>query len=109
MVKCTFNLRTSPISAVFDHLRGELLLLADYLGPSRLYISIFESGSSDSTPQKLQGFRDELRLLQIPNMIMTNGVGKRADETRIDFLANARNIALAPLLREVSAGLGARS
>lgn len=87
---------------MFDHLQGELLLLADYLGPSRLYISIYESGSSDGTPQKLRAFQQDLNLLRIPNTIITDGVGKRPDQTRIEFLANARNIALAPLLKQVS-------
>jgi hypothetical protein len=89
-------------SAECDHFLGELLLLAEYLGPPRLYISIYESGSTDSTPQKLRAFERELNLLQIPNTIVTNGLTRRPDQTRIDFLVNARNMALAPLLKQVS-------
>jgi hypothetical protein len=87
--------------AVLDHLHGELLVLAHYLGPPRLHVSIYESGSNDTSPAKLRAFQKDLRLLRIPHTIVTEGAFKRADQTRIEFLATARNLALAPILREV--------
>lgn len=64
----------------------------------RVFVSIYESNSRDSTPQALQALQQSLQALGVPHSILTHQDDKRAPgEHRIAFLARMRNKALQPL------------
>lgn len=64
----------------------------------RVFVSIYESNSRDSTPQALLALTQSLQALGVPHSILTHQDDKRAPgEHRIAFLARMRNKALQPL------------
>lgn len=80
----------------------ELLKLVTYLGHDRVFISIYESNSRDSTPNLLTTFAHRLQTLSISHRILTGSSTPRdwpygTSPERIQFLADARNTALEPL------------
>ncbi len=99
-----------------DHWTSAVLELANHLGPSRLYVSIYESGSWDDTKAELGKLEAGLARLHIPRTVVTNdsthadqvsrppgveGWVKTARGTweprRIPYLAWVRNASLRPL------------
>eukprot|EP00898_Chlorokybus_atmophyticus_P008588 jgi/Chlat1/8730/Chrsp9S00892 len=75
-----------------------LLLMMD---PSKVFISIYESGSTDSTPMVLGIFHNLLSMMQVKHRIVGSKEDVRTGGTqRIEFLAGMRNNALQPLLAE---------
>eukprot|EP00823_Brevimastigomonas_motovehiculus_P004973 TRINITY_DN341_c0_g1_i4.p1 TRINITY_DN341_c0_g1~~TRINITY_DN341_c0_g1_i4.p1 ORF type:complete len:746 (+),score=152.83 TRINITY_DN341_c0_g1_i4:91-2328(+) len=78
-------------------------LLAKLLGPERLFISIYESGSTDLTPCMLKQFNSSLPLT-VGRYIQLDGQ-KRNDHHRIDFLAELRNLAIQPLFELAAQGI----
>lgn len=69
------------------------------------FVSMYESGSSDGTPHLLHLFADVLEELDVPNEIVANGTLTRTkNQPRIDFLAQVRNKALEPLLKQATKG-----
>ncbi|KAL0019036.1 hypothetical protein WJX77_006792 [Trebouxia sp. C0004] len=62
-----------------------------------IFVSVYESGSTDSTGIWLRLLAKLLRLLEVPHHIETGGVTRQDNEQRIDFLARVRNKALEPL------------
>mmetsp|Transcript_14855 Transcript_14855/g.27461 ORF Transcript_14855/g.27461 Transcript_14855/m.27461 type:complete len:477 (-) Transcript_14855:126-1556(-) len=62
-----------------------------------IFVSVYESGSSDSTVQYLQRVEEHLNFLGISNHIVTGGV-VRGHRPRIEYLADIRNKAMEPLM-----------
>ncbi|EKG11785.1 hypothetical protein MPH_11281 [Macrophomina phaseolina MS6] len=100
-----------------DHWNAALLSLVEALGPSNVYVSIYESNSLDNTKGALRDLGEALDRAGVPNTIVLDE-STRADELRdadaggdgwittpagdkekrrIPYLARLRNRALAPL------------
>eukprot|EP00210_Caulerpa_lentillifera_P008017 g7654.t1 len=63
-----------------------------------LFVSIYESGSRDSTARWLVVLRRVLELVSVPHKIIINGsILKRNSESRTEFIAKLRSIAMQPL------------
>ena len=80
----------------------QLTLLASlYPDPgAHLFVSIYESGSTDATCRWLGLLQDELREMGVPSEVVAGGEKRRVgEEDRIQFLARMRNEAMAPLYR----------
>mmetsp|Transcript_105005 Transcript_105005/g.182567 ORF Transcript_105005/g.182567 Transcript_105005/m.182567 type:complete len:884 (-) Transcript_105005:24-2675(-) len=91
---------------VVGHMIGELtrLVLAlrntDSAGVvNNLFISIFESGSSDRTKEQLDKLKAVVQFLGVPNSIVHTDEQSalRGSRERIEYLADIRNKALKPL------------
>ncbi|KAL5039234.1 hypothetical protein BDV3_002616 [Batrachochytrium dendrobatidis] len=79
----------------------ELLKLADFLGPDRIFISIFENGSTDQTKKLLQLFQTLLDHLNIPSsIILSDEKSDYEHMNRIEVLAEYRNRALEPMFTQ---------
>ena len=76
---------------------AELRKLAADVGPSNLFVTVYESGSADGTPRLLDDARRALEAAGIATNITANGPLTRRGRQRIDFLADARNELLKPL------------
>ena len=104
-----------------SHWNAALFNLAQELGPDRVFVSIVESGSWDSTPAALTKLSQRLDTAGIPNHIVLDKTTHQhaisqspADEgwvwtprerwelRRIPFLASYRNRALEPLYQRLS-------
>ncbi|KAI8099642.1 cryptococcal mannosyltransferase 1-domain-containing protein [Halteromyces radiatus] len=84
---------------ILDHWTTQVLKLAQWAGPNRSYISIFENGSTDNTKALLLKFKTRLTQENIPHTIILDDTPKDYTERRIPMLANRRNQALSPLYR----------
>ncbi|KAJ2839148.1 hypothetical protein FBU31_000755 [Coemansia sp. 'formosensis'] len=82
---------------VLPNMALQLLALADTLGHSRVFVSIYENGSKDKTKEILHRFNSTLNALGIPHQICTDEVPKPEHIHRIEYLAKVRNLALEPL------------
>jgi len=60
------------------------------------FISIYESGSVDGTRDLLRMFDEDLRTLAVARRIVLGGRERTREQHRIAFLAEMRNMALAP-------------
>lgn len=81
----------------------QLLTLVARMREGQLHISIYESGSTDSTVQWLQLLDSVLGALGVPRTIVHSGnITWPAGGDRIEFLAKVRNAALAPFLEPSS-------
>lgn len=71
------------------------------VGPERTFVSIYESNSKDSTPALLQDFAKRLDERGVANRILSDTTERwwpyPTSPERINFLAAARNKAMAPL------------
>ncbi|KAJ2385584.1 hypothetical protein H4S02_004256 [Coemansia sp. RSA 2611] len=76
---------------------AQLLELADTLGHNRIFISIYENGSTDRTKEILRRFNETLNALGIAHKIVTDKTPKPKHIHRIEYLAKLRNYALEPL------------
>lgn len=72
--------------------------LALRLPNGALFVSIYESGSQDQTPQWLLLLKELLDLLRCPNRLVIHGaVRQRNGESKSQFVARLRNAVLEPL------------
>ena len=76
---------------------AEIASLAHRYGPSSLFVTVYESDSTDQTPRLLQHARTQFTAAGIDHNITTHGALVRGPRSRIDFLADARNELLKPL------------
>lgn len=76
---------------------AEITKLAHRYGPSSLFVTVYESDSTDRTPHLLQDARTQFTAAGIDHNITTHGTLVRGLRSRIDFLADARNKLLKPL------------
>ncbi|KAI0036418.1 cryptococcal mannosyltransferase 1-domain-containing protein [Vararia minispora EC-137] len=78
----------------------ELPVLVRHLGPERVFVSVYENGSQDSTPEMLALLDDLLAALRVPHQVVYSAEGdisRKERGHRIEVLANVRNRVLAPL------------
>ena len=85
---------------LLDHLQIQLLHLSSLL-KTNMFISIYESGSTDGTARLLWIFKKKLKRERIPHSIVTNG-SQRGRRLRIDLLADVRNAALNHFFRSAT-------
>jgi alpha-1,3-mannosyltransferase len=76
-------------------------LIIKHIGPSNVFISIYESNSQDGTQEMLRKFKDELVELGVENEVVTEE-GTRGrwglnSPARISYMAGIRNKVLEPL------------
>lgn len=71
--------------------------LARQFGPPSLFITVYESDSTDRTTELLHAARGQFTKNGIDHNITTHGALVRGRRSRIDFLADARNELLKPL------------
>ncbi|ORY91923.1 cryptococcal mannosyltransferase 1-domain-containing protein [Syncephalastrum racemosum] len=74
--------------------------VAHWAGTDRAYISVYESGSNDKTPEMLERWKKRLEAANIRHTIVTHGAGFDGSLGRMTNLAKFRNEALAPLTAE---------
>ncbi|KAJ2814067.1 hypothetical protein H4S07_000176 [Coemansia furcata] len=82
---------------ILPNMALQLLALADTLGHSRVFISIYENGSKDKTKEILGQFNSTLNALGIAHRIRTDEARRPEHIHRIEYLAKVRNLALEPL------------
>ncbi|OMJ19857.1 Alpha-1,3-mannosyltransferase CMT1 [Smittium culicis] len=82
----------------------ELVLLIKFLGAENVFLSIYENGSVDKTPEILREFKSFLRPLDVRFNIKTEKNSRPSVYHRIAYLAQIRNKALEPLKDEESKG-----
>ncbi|KAJ6544467.1 cryptococcal mannosyltransferase 1-domain-containing protein [Mycena capillaripes] len=81
----------------------EVTKLINYLGPDNVFVSVVESYSSDRSPALLREFETKLEKMGVPCRILTQDTSiarpssMATSQSRIDFLAGARNLVLEPL------------
>jgi len=63
---------------------------------SNVFVSIYESGSTDATTQLLEDLRGHLEFLGVSHSIVSGGL-RRNGSNRIDYLGRLRNKALEPI------------
>jgi hypothetical protein len=91
------NLHNS--ASILPHWATQLAAALGALPPENVFVSIYESGSSDDTGRWLDQLRLRLALLRIRYRITTGGnITRDEGEPRIAYLAKLRNEALAPML-----------
>ncbi|KAJ2348789.1 hypothetical protein GGH91_001193 [Coemansia sp. RSA 2671] len=83
--------------SVLPNMAAQLLALADTLGHTRLFVSIYENGSRDKTKEILNRFNETLTALGIPHRVIADDRPKPKHTHRIEYLAALRNLALEPL------------
>lgn len=85
---------------IMRHWTWELIRLSIALkgtgSSTNLFVSVYESGSTDNTPYHLDNLREHLKFLNIPNQVVHGGVTRNGRQ-RIPFLADMRNRAMLPL------------
>lgn len=100
------------------HWNKAVVELAKAIGPSNVYVSVYESGSMDDTKGALRELDRDLGTAKIPRMIILDGTthqdeiskppaktgwiktpGGQMELRRIPYLARLRNIALEPLVK----------
>ena len=67
------------------------------MGPSRFFVSVYESGSSDQTKTFVSLFRTLLDEMGVPNLIETSIERRPSNLHRIEYLARVRNRVMHPL------------
>ncbi|DBA79927.1 TPA: hypothetical protein ACH3X1_008137 [Trebouxia sp. C0004] len=83
---------------LLPHFTLQMLHLLASLPLGSAFLSVYESGSTDSTGAWLEVLRDLMACIGTPHRIVIGGSLMRGEEQdRIDFLAQARNRALEPL------------
>ena len=87
---------------ILPHYSHSLIQLTKELGPSNVYVSIYENDSKDLTPTLLHKLDGNLRKLGVRTKIVT---AKRSEQesrkNRIERLSAYRNLAMAPLNDEL--------
>jgi alpha-1,3-mannosyltransferase len=84
---------------VLPHFALQVLRYAAAAPPGGVFVSIYESDSSDGTPQYLQALERLLAACAIPHQVTASGpLVRAAGEDRIAFLAKVRNAVLQPLV-----------
>ncbi|KAI0027131.1 cryptococcal mannosyltransferase 1-domain-containing protein [Vararia minispora EC-137] len=95
------------VGMFFQELPGVIEALG---GGENVYVSVYENGSGDRTPEMLDLFDKLLTALQVPHTVVSKGAAERSDKEegkRILVLAAARNLAMEPLyLGAAAAALG---
>lgn len=97
-VMVALNLHNS--AAVAPHSLRQLLALAAAHERGALFVSIFESGSTDATPAYLELLAAALSRCGVPHRILAGSalrLAKGFSGSRIEFMATIRNLALEPL------------
>lgn len=83
---------------LLPHFTLQMLHLLASLPLGSAFLSVYESGSTDSTGAWLEVLRDLMACIGTPHRIVIGGSLMRGEQQdRIDFLAQARNRALEPL------------
>ncbi|TXT04902.1 hypothetical protein VHUM_03985 [Vanrija humicola] len=83
------------------HWSDQVIKLAEHLGPSNTFVSIYESNSKDKTPELLADFATRLTHLGVANRVVSENTTRwwayGTSPERIGFLSAARNKAIEPL------------
>ncbi|KAJ2157861.1 hypothetical protein GGF46_004197 [Coemansia sp. RSA 552] len=85
---------------VLPNMATQLLAFSEALGRQRIFLSIYENGSTDRTKSILRGFDETLRSLEIPHCIIADPRPRPRSYHRIDYMAHIRNRALQPLYEQ---------
>ncbi|KNE55116.1 capsular-associated protein [Allomyces macrogynus ATCC 38327] len=83
---------------VLPDLTTTLISLLAHVEPARVFVGIYENGSADDTKSMLRGVATLLRALRISHAVILEDRTKPRWVHRIEYLADVRNRALAPLL-----------
>ncbi|KAJ3359640.1 capsular associated protein [Allomyces javanicus] len=83
---------------VLPDLTMTLISLLTHVDPARVFVGIYENGSADDTKTMLRGVAALLRALRISHAVILEDRAKPRWVHRIEYLADVRNRALAPLL-----------
>ncbi|OZJ06553.1 hypothetical protein BZG36_00525 [Bifiguratus adelaidae] len=95
-----FALNLYNNEAILPDMIHQLAQVLAHLGPEHCFVSIFENGSTDETPNLLRNvFSSVLDVLNTPYEIRLSKTERTPGAHRIAYLAQVRNQALAPLYR----------
>ena len=94
--------------SILPSFQSAIFAAAKSLGPSRVFVSILESGSRDNTARMLARFSTRLSAFGVRNTIQYKNPpglipfheGQAHSGNRIEFLAGLRNAVLEPVLRQ---------
>lgn len=95
--KYYFALNLHESENVVGPIIAQLERLMSALGPDRMFVSIYESGSLDTTAQWLRVLQRILSARRIPHALKSDMNSRGKQQHRIDFLATVRNIVMEPL------------
>ncbi|KAJ3079761.1 capsular associated protein [Quaeritorhiza haematococci] len=82
---------------VLPHFIAQLLELISFFGRDRIFVSVFESGSTDNTKPILRDLDAFLEDLGLSKRIITSDEIRDPKGHRIEYLAHVRNEAMKPL------------
>ncbi|KAJ2354127.1 hypothetical protein IWW50_000831 [Coemansia erecta] len=82
---------------VLPNMATQLLAFAEMLGRKRVFLSVYENGSTDNTKGILRAFAQTLGEMGIPHKITTDDKRRPQLYHRIEYMAAIRNRALEPL------------
>ena len=83
---------------VLAHWMAEFLKVVTYFKRENIFVSIYDSDSSDTTPTWIMLLKSLLQIQGIPHHIVSDPFhGRVQGQHRIDFMARVRNKALEPL------------
>ena len=83
---------------VIAHWLAEFLKLVLQLPKENVFVSVYDSASTDTTPTWVRMLNSVLSLQEVPHQVVTDaGYGRKRGQHRIDFMAKIRNKALEPL------------
>eukprot|EP00898_Chlorokybus_atmophyticus_P001391 jgi/Chlat1/2252/Chrsp17S02566 len=83
---------------VAAHMTNQLHRLLLMLKPENCFVSVYESGSHDTTPGLMIILHNLLSYMNVPHRIIGSSGDVRGSKERIDFLASVRNKAIEPLI-----------
>ncbi|KAG2422765.1 hypothetical protein HXX76_015785 [Chlamydomonas incerta] len=96
-IAVTFHNNQEILPTFFFELLRLVLTLREAFGGD-VFVSVYESGSTDLSAFELIQFRLLLERARIPHEVVTRGITRMPTEHRIDFLAKVRNLSIKPLL-----------
>ncbi|CAK0732893.1 hypothetical protein CVIRNUC_000197 [Coccomyxa viridis] len=82
---------------LMPHFILQLLLSIAAMHRDAVFISVYESGSTDLTAEYLLLLRALLQHMSVPHQIVTGGLRREPGQERIAYLAKIRNLATAPM------------
>jgi len=85
---------------VMPDMMQQLKVIIKHLQPKNVFVSIFESGSSDQTKLYLGLCSTILETIGAPYLIQTSGESRSVGMHRIKYLSHVRNVAMNPLFTQ---------
>eukprot|EP00835_Amoeboradix_gromovi_P002534 NODE_146_length_17563_cov_0.253321.p4 type:complete len:345 gc:universal NODE_146_length_17563_cov_0.253321:13755-14789(+) len=86
---------------ILPQMLGNIIELISYVSPKNIFLSIFESGSSDQTKDIMDKFIKMIEPMDIDFEIISSPIERTSQMNRIEYLVYIRNLALEPLFKQI--------